>query len=125
MTKKEEKTKKSKEEKGLKVSLPFGGKKENKKETPGSSKKHKGKKANPIKKGLSYFVESKEELKKVTWPTRNETVKYSIIVIIISIIVAAFLGTADFFLSKGLNYLLNITFKATIDKVIIFTYYNE
>ncbi len=35
------------------------------------------------------------ELKKVTWPTREETVKLTIIVIIISILVGAFIGGLD------------------------------
>ena len=35
------------------------------------------------------------ELKKVTWPTREETVKLTVVVIIISILVGAFIGGLD------------------------------
>lgn len=35
------------------------------------------------------------ELKKVTWPTRNETVKLTAVVIAISVIVGAFIGGLD------------------------------
>ena len=48
---------------------------------------------------ISYFKESKEELKKVVWPSRKETIKYTILVIGISFVTAVFLGALDF----GLN----------------------
>ncbi|MCX6792228.1 MAG: preprotein translocase subunit SecE [Candidatus Gottesmanbacteria bacterium] len=35
------------------------------------------------------------ELKKVTWPTREETVKLTVVVIVISILVGAFIGGLD------------------------------
>lgn len=35
------------------------------------------------------------ELKKVTWPTREETVKLTVVVIIISVLVGAFIGGLD------------------------------
>ena len=35
------------------------------------------------------------ELKKVTWPTREETVKLTFVVIVISIIVGIFIGGLD------------------------------
>jgi len=57
-------------------------------------------------KPLSYLKESKNELIKVTWPTRKEAVHYTLVVIAISAIVAIFLGLSDFLLSKGLNILL-------------------
>ena len=52
-------------------------------------------KANFIEKLTNYFKEVKIETKKVNWPTRNETIKYSLIVIGISIGVALFLGACD------------------------------
>ena len=36
------------------------------------------------------------EMKKITWPTRKETIRYTITVIVICIVVAAFLGLCDF-----------------------------
>lgn len=35
------------------------------------------------------------ELKKVTWPTRFETVKLTVVVVVISVIVGAFIGGLD------------------------------
>lgn len=36
------------------------------------------------------------ELKKVTWPTRQETIRLTIMVLIVCIIAGIFLGLADF-----------------------------
>lgn len=46
------------------------------------------------------------ELKKVSWPSRQETVKLTGVVILISIILAAFLGLLDFGFLTLLNKLL-------------------
>ncbi|MBI5019143.1 preprotein translocase subunit SecE [Candidatus Gottesmanbacteria bacterium] len=42
-----------------------------------------------------FFSEVASELKKVTWPTRNETVKLTAAVIIISLAVGLFIGGLD------------------------------
>jgi len=44
---------------------------------------------------VEYFRQSRVELKKVIWPSRKDTVKYTLIVIGLSIVVAAFLGACD------------------------------
>lgn len=44
---------------------------------------------------VNYLKASKEEIKKVTWPTKKEVQKYSILVITISLGVALFLGGLD------------------------------
>ena len=49
---------------------------------------------------FTYLKESKSELKKVTWPTRKETTKLTLIVIGISAFVAVFLGLLDLIFSK-------------------------
>lgn len=51
---------------------------------------------------LSYFRESREELKKVAWPTWLETRNNTMLVIGITLFVAAFLGLLDL----GFGYLL-------------------
>ena len=55
---------------------------------------------------FNYVRESRDELKKVVWPSRKETIKYTLIIIGISLAVAAFLGAVDFLLSFGLNKLI-------------------
>ncbi|MFA6537572.1 MAG: preprotein translocase subunit SecE [Patescibacteria group bacterium] len=55
---------------------------------------------------VKYLLESKAELKKVTWPTKKETVRHTIIVVAISLFVAFFLGFLDFGLTKLLAVIL-------------------
>lgn len=43
-----------------------------------------------------FLKEVRTELKKVNWPTRQETIKYTLIVIGVSLAVAVFLGGLDF-----------------------------
>ena len=45
---------------------------------------------------ITFLKEAKIELKKVAWPTRQETVRYTAMVIVISAALAMFLGIADF-----------------------------
>lgn len=49
-----------------------------------------------IKKLGNYLKESKDEMKKVVWPTRDQTTRYTIMVIGVTVVVAAFLGALDF-----------------------------
>lgn len=44
----------------------------------------------------NFFGATWSEIKKITWPTRQETIKYTITVIAICVIVAAFLGLCDY-----------------------------
>jgi preprotein translocase subunit SecE len=54
-----------------------------------------------------FIKEVVAELKKVTWPTREETIKLTMIVIVISIIVGAFIGGLDAFFVKMTTLLFN------------------
>lgn len=58
---------------------------------------------NPI---IRYFKESREELAKVTWPSRKDVVNHTILVVVISLAVAAFFGVLDYGLNIGLEGLL-------------------
>jgi len=55
---------------------------------------------------VKYLIESKSELKKVNWPTKKETTKHTLIVIGMSLFVAAFLGLLDFVFAKVLSLFL-------------------
>lgn len=48
---------------------------------------------------VSYLKESREELKKVAWPSWKDTRNNTLLVIGISVAVAAFLGLADILLN--------------------------
>jgi preprotein translocase subunit SecE len=43
----------------------------------------------------NFFGGTWSEMKKITWPTRKETIQYTLTVIGICILVAAFLGLCD------------------------------
>lgn len=49
-----------------------------------------------------------EELKKVTWPTKENTLRLTIIVIGISLIIGIYIGIIDVLLTKGLEALTKI-----------------
>ncbi len=51
---------------------------------------------NLLGKIITFLKEVRVELKKVNWPTRNETIKYTLIIIGVSLAVAIFLGGLDF-----------------------------
>lgn len=52
---------------------------------------------------VKYFKEAREELTKVTWPTRREAANHTMLVIVFSLAVAAFFGVLDFILTQGLE----------------------
>jgi len=54
---------------------------------------------------FSYFRESRDELKKVAWPSRTETRNHTLMVIGISLFVAGFLGLIDL----GLAFIIQKT----------------
>lgn len=58
---------------------------------------------------IKYFIESKEELQKVTWPTQKETIRYTALVVGLTVILAVFFGLVDFGTQTGLDALLNFT----------------
>lgn len=52
----------------------------------------------------NFFLESRDELRKVQWPTRREAVYLTILVVLVSAILAGILGGLDL----GLAYLLRL-----------------
>jgi preprotein translocase subunit SecE len=61
-----------------------------------------------MSKVIEFIKETKIELGNVVWPTRAQTVFYSIIVIVLSVLIAYFLGLFDFLFSLGLEKLLSL-----------------
>lgn len=61
---------------------------------------------NPFARLSTYFRESMEESKKITWPTRKETTRYSILVIVITILVAGFFAGADLIFKTLLQFVI-------------------
>jgi preprotein translocase subunit SecE len=54
----------------------------------------------------TYFKEVILEMKKVNWPTRQETLRYTLIVIGISLAVAIYLGGLDFIFTRILKAII-------------------
>ncbi|MBU0648181.1 preprotein translocase subunit SecE [Patescibacteria group bacterium] len=54
---------------------------------------------NPI---VEFFAGVQEEARKVTWPSRQQTIQTTVVVIVATVIVAAFVGVVDY----GLNYII-------------------
>ena len=52
---------------------------------------------------INYVKLSIVELKKVVWPTKNEIIQHTLLVIGISLGVSAFLGVVDYLLSLGIQ----------------------
>ena len=59
-------------------------------------------KVNPAK----FLQEVKVELGKVIWPSRQETIKLTFVVILVSSLVAAFIGGTDFILTKVMEVVI-------------------
>ena len=55
----------------------------------------------------TYLKETQIEMKHVNWPTRQQTVVFTIVVILVSIGVALFLGLFDYLFKIGLEKLLS------------------
>lgn len=54
----------------------------------------------------AYFRTSKAELEKVTWPSKNDTIRYSSLVVAITIVTALFFAALDLGLVKTVEALL-------------------
>lgn len=65
------------------------------------------KRMNPVRGVIDFLLQVKVELQKVVWPSPNLTVKLTLIVIIVTVIVGFFIGGIDFLLTKLLSVILN------------------
>jgi preprotein translocase subunit SecE len=52
-----------------------------------------------------YIKETRAEMNHVTWPSREQTIRFTVLVIIVSLATAALLGLSDFVFSKLLTLL--------------------
>lgn len=51
-------------------------------------------------KPVQFIKEARSELKKVVWPTKQEAIRLTLIVIAVSLIVGIFIGALDFIFTK-------------------------
>ncbi|MBD3282655.1 MAG: preprotein translocase subunit SecE [Candidatus Portnoybacteria bacterium] len=61
---------------------------------------------NPLKRVSTFLKEVKVEMKKVNWPSKKDTTKYTLIVIGVSFAVAIFLGGLDFLFTWIISLLI-------------------
>lgn len=52
---------------------------------------------------INYIRDTKGEMKHVSWPTRHQTVVYTALVIVLSLVLAAYLGLFDFLFTEGVS----------------------
>ena len=48
-----------------------------------------------MQKIITFFLEAKGELMKVNWPSQKDLIRYTVLVVVISLAVAIFLGALD------------------------------
>jgi preprotein translocase subunit SecE len=59
-----------------------------------------------LKKSIQFIRDVKVEFSKVSWPSREELTQSTIIVIVVSLIVATFIGVVDLGLNKLVGLVL-------------------
>jgi preprotein translocase SecE subunit len=55
---------------------------------------------------IQYLKETRGEINHVSWPTKNQAVFFTVLVIVISLLTGMFLGFLDFFLSELLERII-------------------
>ncbi|NDY56792.1 preprotein translocase subunit SecE [Desulfovibrio sulfodismutans] len=77
---------------------------------PAGAKGEQGATGSPLKgkieQSREFFEQAKAELKKVTWPTRKETVSTGIAVLILVLVMSIFLGLVDLGLARLVEFIL-------------------
>ena len=70
-----------------------------------SATKKSGDQSNAI---VRYFRETRGELRKVTWPTRQESQRLTAIVLGVTAVMAIFLGLLDFLFANSIQALVEL-----------------
>ena len=55
---------------------------------------------------INYIKDTRSELKHVSWPTKKQSIWFTIVVVVVSLLTAFFLGFIDFIFSLGLDELI-------------------
>ena len=64
------------------------------------------KQTNLLKNTFGFLSEVKTEVSKVTWPKRDDVIKLTLIVVVVSVVVGAYLGGLDYLFTKLLELLV-------------------
>jgi len=49
---------------------------------------------------IRYFKETRREMDHVSWPTRKQTVVFTVLIIVLSLVMAAYLGLLDLLFTR-------------------------
>ncbi len=60
-----------------------------------------------MNRAINFLKEVREELDKVVWPTRDQTIRYTILVVIVTVAVGLILGSLDYLLTILTDFLVN------------------
>ena len=55
-----------------------------------------------------FFRDYKSEFKKISWPDRQSTLKQSVAVVAISVVVGVIIAVLDYFIQYGVNFLTSL-----------------
>ncbi len=55
---------------------------------------------------MQYFRETRAELRKVVWPTREEAINLTVVVVVTIVAMSAFFGVIDYLLTGLFRFLL-------------------
>ena len=56
----------------------------------------------------SFFKGVKSEFKKISWPDRQSTLKQSVVVVTISVVVGVMIAIMDYVIQYGVNFLTSL-----------------
>lgn len=60
-----------------------------------------------MEKFTKYLSDTMAELKQVSWPTQQQAMLYTALVIAITTVVSLFVGAFDFLFAEGINFIIN------------------
>jgi len=64
---------------------------------------------------LQYLKDVRGELRHVSWPTQTQTIIYTVLVVILSLLTAAYLGFFDYVFTTGLSRIVEVLPERTPD----------
>lgn len=59
-----------------------------------------------FKKVIQFFIDTKAEFTKVSWPSREELTQSTMVVVVVSLVVTAFIATVDQILTRVITLIL-------------------
>jgi preprotein translocase subunit SecE len=64
---------------------------------------------NPLNQGnsvIAFVRQVRDEMNQVTWPTKDQTIRLTTIVIVVTVVVGAYLGALDYLFTKLMGLII-------------------